>query len=98
MAGKPERVTEVYNTLGTGEYTAAGAGVIQLSTAVYEIAQVIIGADADNSNEVYVGNAASQVFKVEPGASLTIPINRLDAVYVRFIGADTIFWLSMRDS
>ncbi len=98
-AGGIQRVGETYDTLDAfNAYTGAAGETKQLSAETYQIAQVIVGADYDNSGHVYVGNASIQAFKLEPGASLTLPIDQMAKVYVKFPAAATIFWLAVRDS
>jgi hypothetical protein len=99
MSGTIQRVGETYDTIDVGEYTVTAAGVRQLSTETYQIAQVIVGLDYDSTAHIYVGNASVQCFKLEPGAAITIPIDQLAKGYGKFGDAGGhIFWLAVRDA
>lgn len=46
------------------------------------ITEVIVQSDPDNQGVVYVGNANSQSFQLNPGEAVVVPIDETSKVYV----------------
>lgn len=87
------RQTETYDTLHAGTSTTAGVG--QLANIGARIWQVILQADPGNAHYVYVGNANVQPWVLAAGATLTIPIDATNKIYVNITAGDAVNWLAM---
>lgn len=87
------RNTETYDTLHCGRNTTAG--VHPLANIGARIWQVILQADPDNGATVLVGNATQQYWELAPGATLTVPIDNTNKVYVNITAGDAVNWLAM---
>jgi len=61
-----------------------------------EVFELVVQNDPASTNNVVVGNAFAQWIVLIPGASMTIPINDPNKVYVRAAaGNATINWMGM---
>ena len=94
--GTPGRSVEYFDKLFANTVTAAAAIAYPLSAESYEIFQVLVRANPDNTGRVLVGDQWTYSIPLDPGDSITIPIDDLRKVYVSFDTiADTVGWLAM---
>jgi hypothetical protein len=66
---------------------SASSDAIPLSTNLTDISEVIIQSSTGNAVNVYVGTAVSRPLFILPGASLTLPVQNLNSVYVSTTGS-----------
>lgn len=64
-----------------GTLTCTAVAVPLTSNA--DVNSVLVQADPDNSQNVFVGNSASQSVQLAPGGTETIPVNQPSKIYVR---------------
>ncbi|MHC4620468.1 MAG: hypothetical protein ACYTEQ_22200 [Planctomycetota bacterium] len=95
--GPKSLTVEYFNVLYAGApVVGVGNATQQIATDDYEIFQVIVRASPDNSGRVLIGNEHTQNFPLDAGDSITIPIDDLRKVYVRFnTDNDEVNWLAM---
>lgn len=89
------RHTETYDTLHAGRLTAAGGVEILANLPNTRMWQIILQAAPGNGASIFVGNENRQPFEVVAGASLTIPIDRTNKVYINATAGDVVNWLGM---
>ncbi len=75
--------------------TTAAATTQALSADPLAIGEVIIQNDPDSANSVFVGNAGMWSIELEPGCSITIPVDSLGKVYINYPAAATVNWLAV---
>ena len=80
------------DTLLAGDYTVTDtAAAIGASQAISEI---VIQADPDNSEVIFVGNSTSQPVKLQPGASFDVPAGNIDLIFAKTTsGTATLNWI-----
>jgi len=86
-----------YGILRAGTLVSAGAATLPLVGAgdTYLIETVIIQNEPSGQGPtVGIGNALICPFQLVAGASLTLNIDRLDKVFVRFPSAGRVNWLA----
>ena len=75
------------NTLIQGAGTV-GTSAIPLSSTARDIKWVVVGADDDNSGDIYVGSStvansgSNRGLRLGPGRTVTIPVDDLSDVYL----------------
>lgn len=75
---------------GTQSITVAAALNSGTSLAVTE---VIVQADPDNTDSVFIGNATSQSIELLPGAVYAMPISNVNKLYAKAkSGTQTVNW------
>lgn len=93
--GTVQRTANAFDDMITG---TIGAGFP--ATAIFQqqqpILEVIVQNDPGSAVNVYVGNAFAQYVVLIPGASIVLPINDLNNVYIRTNGgAATVNYIAM---
>lgn len=81
---RPRRIVlskTAIETLYAGTITVGTAAVAL--TADHNIVEIIVQADANNSNNLFVGNATTQAIKLSSGKDIKISIDSVSKVYVR---------------
>ena len=93
--GAVQRTANAFDNMITGT-RGAGFPAQALFQQQQAILEVLVQNDPGSAVNVYVGNEFGQFIVVIPGASITIPINDLNNVYVRTDGgAATVNYLAM---
>jgi hypothetical protein len=90
-----ELVGETYDEMRTGT-VQAGLSQVALSTSV-PCFVVVVQSDPRNTTNVIVGNRnnSGPAIVLEPGDTITLPINDVSKVYARSIGAaQVVNWLA----
>ena len=90
-------VLETYNRLYAGRLAeTTSTHILEVSgIRPRQVYGVIVQNDPASATSVHIGDEYQQTFELEIGATLTIPIDRLERVYVTFSGAATINWLAV---
>ena len=95
VQGPMDKVTQTYNTLYTGTL-GGNNNVAQLAGDSYEVFSVLVQADPDNPDDCWIGNDLAQYVELEAGSSITIPIDDLRKLYIRFgNGANYVHFLAV---
>jgi hypothetical protein len=71
------------NTLIAGEKTVADLNIPESLAADVACHSVTVQAKAENTQSVYLGNANGQYFELPAGASISIPVNNLNLVFIK---------------
>lgn len=84
--GASAPVTDSYTILHDGNRQDVGTAALPLTAdTALPCYQVIVQNDPGNSNNMYVGNSASQSVVLAPGQSETLPYSgKVADIYVRF--------------
>ncbi len=90
-------VLETYNVLHAGRLEETTGTHILETTGIRprQVYGVIIQNDPDSANSIHVGDQYQQTFEIVAGGALTLPIDRLERVYITFSGAATVNWIAV---
>lgn len=58
--------------------------------------QVLLQADPDNANDIFIGNSISQPFQLVPGSALNLPVGNTTEIYHKTAsGSATLNWIAI---
>ena len=78
-----------------GTKTDVDGTAAPLSATSTLILDILIQADPDNSEDVFVGDSTSQTIQLRPADAIYLQVNNLNVVYVKTgTGPMTVNWLS----
>lgn len=64
----------------------AGAAAMQLTSDASIVSEVVIQADPDNTEALFIGSATTRPIQLNAGASITIPERDASKIYVSSAG------------
>ena len=99
QSGAPQRVRETYSELYCGTVNSAAVGLLQLvGPPGVVIGQVMVQNDPTNAvgQYVMVGNQHQQTWRLDPGDTVTVPVDQIGSVWVQYSDADIVVnWLAV---
>lgn len=98
QSGTAQRVRETYADLYCGTVTSGQDGAFELFSTFEMVGQVMIQNDPTNAagEDVLIGNQHQQVWRLQPGDSVVIPVDQVPMVWVYYTAAGiTINWLAV---
>ncbi len=96
IQGPVTRTASTFNVMYAGQVSGIDT-LLPLATDEYQIYEVFMQADPDNPADVLMGTALVQYVVLEAGDTLTLPIDSLTKVYIRFptAGPNYVNWIAM---
>lgn len=93
-----ELIGETYDALICGQRQVLSTSQVPLTADSTPCFSVLLQAALDNTAYVYVGNETQGCYiELDAGATVTIPINDLNKVYVRAAsGTQFVNWIAVR--
>lgn len=72
-----------------GSVTGAVGGT-QVSSDTQVIREVVVQADPDNTENLFIGNSTTRSIQLNPGAAITLPVRDLSKLYVSSAGGAAV--------
>lgn len=72
-----------FDTLQDGTNASVGTTAAQVTTTDVIATSVLIQADPDNTDDIFLGNATSQSVQLQPGQSIAVQINNVNKLYAK---------------